>query len=201
MRTYFLLIFVFLSLGLKRVEAEVLSGELENPGYDPLFWVSSTDCIVMETEANKRYHNSISGLLKIEQNIVMNNLCDSLKGCNLKLCKNNEFDLANKNSSLPSAESDDLVDNKIIIKLEIRAKAELGKLLKERRAEWKNKIEQAKKAEQLEKLSWQKLVMPFDEIEPGFIAINQSKPPPASSLAPANLPTKKDKYFNVLKKQ
>lgn len=202
MRTYFLLIYsIFLLFGVKRAEAEVLSGELENPGYDPLFWVSSTDCSLIETEANKRYQN-FSGLLKIEQNIVMNDLCHTMKGCNLKWCK--EFESANKDNPISSESG---LDN---LKPETKAKAELGKLLKERRASWKDNILQAKKTEQLEKLSWQKLVMPFDSVDEekpliqpktNLINPNQGKfIPTANPAAQTNLPTKKDKYFNVLKK-
>ena len=202
MKTYFLLIYAFFLLGLKTATAEVLTGELENPGYDPLFWVSSSkNCSEIEEEASKRYLKSNNRLLEIERTIVMNDLCHSAKACNLKWCKNKEDTLVTNNSVL-SNKSESMLDSKTILSLEMKAKAELGKLLIERRDKSQQSIEQAEKTEHLEKLTWEKLIMPFDneqEIKPIipnkpiFVNPNLVNTQPAVNPGQVNIPIKKDK--------
>lgn len=210
MRIILLILFGFFLHSFEIANAEVLTGEMENPGYDPLFWVSAnSDCPVIEAESAKRYGNVNNTLIKSEFDAVSVEICALGKGCNLSWCNNSK--LSKKENTSSANEFSSLAEDPLDLKLEIQSKADLAKIFKERKLLWQTNLDRAIKVEQLGNLSWQKLEMPFSSSNNHYQApviknvgapmdLNVNKGVPMSNSNQLNLPSKKDKYFNILKK-
>lgn len=196
--------------------AETMSGELENPGFDPLYWLSPPiDCAIVKAEAEKRYKKIDNPLLKSEFDAVAFDLCRLAKECKLSFCSNISLhSKISETTTLRTQEQLDISGSVVAVKVAekmdpvIQVKADLGVLIRERNKLWKQNIERAIKNEESFKLSWQKIEMPFQVNNQQRPVINspvqstvglqqqkQSQEDPVFQ----NSATKKNKYFDILK--
>ena len=219
MRQKICLIIVSFFLVNNFASAEVLSGELENPAFDPLYWLSPPiDCVLAKTEAEKRYGKIDSQLLKSEFDAVASDFCLLAKDCKISFCSNIKEYSKNFEKVIQSQAqkvvTEAVVSTKVVEQIDpqMQLRADLEVLFKERTLLWKENIEKAIRNEENFDLAWQKIEMPFFDRGQSQVPTKGSLPfqekqliqqrgmqTPQENKVFLDSAPKKDKYFNILK--